>query len=67
METKASIVVMSHLSDAQEQIEMGLKLSPQSNINFAKYVMFKTNYDLNKEIDADALWAEFMLTPQYRG
>ena len=67
METKASFIVMSHLSDAQEQSAMGLKLSVQSHVNFAKYVISECNGDLNKLIDADLMWTKFMKTPYYIG
>jgi hypothetical protein len=67
MITKASIIVMSHLSDSQEELNMGLKHSVNSHINFAKYVILQTKGDLNTEIDADALWEAFMLTPYYKG
>jgi hypothetical protein len=69
MKVKASIVVMSHLSDVQEAIDMklSLPLAMNSNLNFAKYVILQTKGDLNQEIDADALWKAFMLTPYYKG
>ena len=64
---KAEMVVMSHLSDAQEEINMGLKLSVNSHINFAKYVILHCKGDLTQEIDADGLWEKFMETPYYKG
>ena len=67
MMIKAQIVVMSHLSDAQEELNMGLKVSVDSHINFAKYVIIHCKGDLNKEIDADALWSLFMETKYYKG
>jgi hypothetical protein len=60
METKASMVVMSHLSDAQECI--GICMSQENahkNINFAKFVILETDGDLNMMIDADSLWEKF--------
>jgi hypothetical protein len=66
MKIKASIVVMSHLSDAQVELSLGLKLSVDSHINFVKYIVVRYN-DLNTEIDADELWSEFILTPYYKG
>jgi hypothetical protein len=66
-EVKAEIVVMSHLSDAQMELNMGLKLSVQSHINFAKYVILHCKGDLTKDIDPDALWEKFIETPQYKG
>jgi hypothetical protein len=67
MEVKAEIVVMSHLSDAQEELGMGLKNTVQSHINFAKYVILKCKGDLTKDIDPDTLWEAFIQTPQYKG
>jgi hypothetical protein len=67
IKAKASMVVMSHLSDVQEMMEMGLSKKDANNrINFAKYIISKTNGDLNQEIDVDALWAEFRETRFYR-
>lgn len=57
MKTKASIVVMSHLSDIQEQVVGREEIN--SHINFAKFIILKTNGDLTKEIDPDVLWEEF--------
>jgi hypothetical protein len=60
---KASIVVMSHLSDAQEQNRMGNSEAIRStnvHINFAKYVILQTGGDLTKEIDPDIMWDEFL-------
>ena len=60
MTTKASIVVMSHLSDAQEEIKMGYANNGViHNINFVKFIVLKTDGDLTKEIDANELWVEF--------
>ena len=67
MMIKAQMVVMSHLSDAQEELNMGLKVSVDSHINFAKYVILQTNGDLNTMIDADMLWNLFMKTKYYKG
>jgi hypothetical protein len=61
MKTKASIVVMSHLSDAQEQVSLGLHPTDiNRHINFAKYVMLQTKGDLTQEIDPDAMYEEFL-------
>ena len=55
----ARMAVMSHLSDAQQLIEYGIKSEADQRINFAKFIILKTKGDLNQEIDADALWTEF--------
>lgn len=57
--TKASLVVMSHLSDAQELISYMVGSSAIDDINFVKYIILKTKGDLTQEIDADALYGEF--------
>jgi len=58
---KASIVVMSHLSDAQELIG-STKHDIHANevINFAKYVILQLGGNLNQDIDADAMYKRFL-------
>jgi hypothetical protein len=58
--TKASIVVMSHLSDAQELIIRRLMIEGNLHINFAKYLIFHLGGDLRVEIDADEWFARFL-------
>jgi hypothetical protein len=58
MKTKALIVVMSHLSDAQELLGIS-GISVRQHINFAKYICFHV-VDLSKEIDADQMWDSFI-------
>lgn len=61
METmKASFVVMSHLSDAQEMISYVCGSSASESINFAKYIILQTKGDLNQMIDADKMYKEFL-------
>ena len=59
MKVKASMVVMSHLSDAQEIITHTSGVEATKRINFAKFIILRTNGDLTQEIDPDALWEEF--------
>lgn len=59
MEIKAMIVVMSHLSDVQEQMRFGTNESVNERINFAKYIILQTNGDLNAEIDPDEMYENF--------
>jgi hypothetical protein len=59
MKTKASMVVMSHLSDAQELIGFCCGSEAQDRINFAKYIIFHTGNDLNQEIDPDAMYESY--------
>jgi len=64
---KANIVVMSHLSDAQEildrysVINVVQKLIINNHINFAKYVIMQCNGDLKQEIDTDQMFDNFLL------
>lgn len=67
MEMKASMVVMSHLSDAQEITRVSPAIlrdiyGEQANehIDFAKYIILKCNGDLTKEIDPDKLYKDFL-------
>ena len=59
MKTKASLIVMSHLSDAQEMLSHSNLVWANDHINFAKYVILRIR-DLNKEIDAEILWLDYM-------
>lgn len=56
---KARIVVMSHLSDAQEHCYRTMNVEAVMRINFAKYIILKTGGDLSKEINPDQYWDEF--------
>ncbi len=58
---KASIVAMSHLSDAQESMNCNCMSKEEVNIhiNFSKFIINKTNGNLNQEIDADKYWDEY--------
>jgi hypothetical protein len=64
MKTKASLIVMSHLSDAQETLNYNnvsnYTDSIKRNINFAKYVILQCKGDLNQEIDADEMYIKFL-------
>ena len=67
MKLKASMVVMSHLSDAQEMIIRRIMIWGNDHINFAKYVILKCQGDLTQEIDPDLLWLEFVNSKFYKG
>ena len=61
METKASLIVMSHLSDAQECLGAGMSQeNANRNINFAKFIILECKGDLNQLIDADLIWEKFI-------
>jgi len=64
MENKASLIVMSHLSDVQSG--MLDKKETNNRINFVKWIMIQTNNDLNKDIDVDKIWEEFTATRFYK-
>jgi hypothetical protein len=59
MKTKASIIVMSHLSDAQE-ICPSIPKNAILNINFAKFIILECKGNLNQEIDPDIFWEKFL-------
>lgn len=60
--TRVSMIIMSHLSDAQELIGIcGKESELNQRINFAKWLVSRYK-DTNVEIDnetADKEWAEF--------
>jgi hypothetical protein len=60
MEMSAKMVVMSHLSNAQEEIGFMVGSSAIESINFAKYVIIETKGNLNQDIDADAMYTKFL-------
>lgn len=59
MKTKASIIVMSHLSDANIEININ-SIQAQKRIEFVKFLVFKLNGNLNQEIEPDKYWDEFI-------
>jgi len=63
MEAKASMIIMSHLSDAQELANMtdDHKLARRilEEINFAKFILIMCKGDVNQEIDADEMYKEY--------
>ena len=59
MEMSAKMVVMSHLSDAQEGIRFMVGSSAIESIDFAKFVIMETKGNLNQDIDADAMYEKF--------
>jgi hypothetical protein len=60
MKTKASLVVMSHLSDAQELIIRRQMIEGNQHINFVKFLIFHLGGNLTNEIDADDWWNKFL-------
>jgi len=60
VKTKASMVVFSHLSDAQEIMIKTSGVEAAQNINFCKFIILECNGDLNQEIDADTMYYKFL-------
>ena len=57
---KASIVVMSHLSDIGIECGFNDQMNTiRTRANFAKYIILETGGNLNQEIDADAMYKKF--------
>jgi hypothetical protein len=56
---KARMVVISHLSDAQENCYRSRNAEAVMRINFAKYIILRLGGDLNQEINPDEYWDEF--------
>jgi hypothetical protein len=57
--TKASIVILSHLSDAAIEFGIGDNRTANLRIEFTKYLILKLNGILDQEIDPDAYFAEY--------
>jgi len=62
MKTRASLIVMSHLSDVQTGLEWEVQDKQREILNFVKYIILNLKGDLNCEIDPDDLWNEFLRT-----
>jgi hypothetical protein len=60
MAVKASLVIMSHLSDTQELMNNAGNREANQRINFIKYLIFHMAGDLTIEIDADAWYEKFL-------
>lgn len=52
MKINVRIAIMSHLSDAEHLIELGLKDKAQHKIETAKMIIFNFD-DLNQEVDEE--------------
>lgn len=63
MEIKASTLIMSHLSDAQDCLSMmddhKFASSISEKINFAKFVLTLCRGDVDQLIDADQIYQEY--------
>jgi hypothetical protein len=56
----AKLVVFSHLSDAQAILNTQTEVGATEHINFAKYIILRTGGDLNKLIDPNQMYADFL-------
>jgi len=69
MNSKASLVVMSHLSDIQETIGRFSELENKmknNRINFVKYIILECIGNLNQEINPEEYWEKFIQTRFYK-
>ncbi|MBW3020935.1 hypothetical protein KY334_06570 [Candidatus Woesearchaeota archaeon] len=65
---KASIVIMSHLNDVKEHVNIEFEdfeeeFYPEelsNRIDFVNYLILKLDGDLNKEIDPEKMFNEFL-------
>lgn len=63
MNVKARIVLMSHLSDIDCGVSMNVNNLPgyvRLRTEFCKYIILKTNGDLNVEINPDEMFEAFL-------
>ena len=72
MNSKASLVVMSHLSDIQETIGYKYEFQNMENkknnnrIKFVKFIILECNGNLNQEINPEEYWEKFTQTRFYK-
>jgi len=60
MKEKAQLIIMSHLSDAQQLMNHAGNREAMHHINFAKFLIMYTGGDLNQEVDPDEMWEKFL-------
>lgn len=61
MNIEVRMAIMSHLSDSQELLSMGMCDEANKHINFAKCLLIKFGNNLNQRINTDELhkiWKE---------
>lgn len=61
MNMEVRMTIMSHLSDAQELLSMGMREEANKQINFAKRLLIKFKDNINQEVNEDELnkiWSE---------
>lgn len=55
MNIEVRMAIMSHLSDAQELLSMGMSEEANKRINFAKRLLIKFKDNINQEVSEDEL------------
>lgn len=55
MQVEVRMAIMSHLSDAQELINMGIKDKASEQINYAKRMLSYYRDNVTQQVDADEL------------
>ena len=55
MNIEVRMTIMSHLSDAQELLSMGMSEEANKRINFAKRLLIKFKDNINQEVSEDEL------------
>ena len=55
MNIEVRMAIMSHLSDAQELLSMGMSEEANKRINFAKLLLIKFKDNINQEVSEDEL------------
>lgn len=61
MNIEVRMTIMSHLSDAQELLSMGMREEANKQIDFAKRLLIKFKDNINQEVNEDELnkiWSE---------
>jgi len=68
MKELARVVVMSHLSDIQIEMNIPTMRETASNrLSFVKYIIFKLKGNLNQEIDPDVMFEEYFKDKKNHG
>lgn len=55
MNIEVRMAIMSHLSDAQELLSMGMSEEANKRINFVKRLLIKFKDNINQEVSEDEL------------
>lgn len=55
MQVEVGMAIISHLSDAQELIDIGIKDKASEQINYAKRMLNYYKYDMTQQVDVNEL------------